>query len=296
MQTQPVLMWIVFCGHFNHQGRGPMKATFFICAFVAIFAGRCCAKPTELIDVGDHRLALVRDGHGSPTVVLENGGGSDIRAWDVILPRIGEFTSVLAYSRAGQGGSERAKTPRTLTNVVEELRTLLQRAGCHPPFVLIGRSLGGIYIRAFATMYPREVAGLVLVDGSHERQDIEFARILQIPLEKFFAKSLESEKEDAAREAMEGLAPVMTTGSLGLPGKLPDLPMVVITHTKPDGPPAILKAWRAMDDELFQSTSHGMHIVTNKSDHNITGEEPELVINAVRWVVDTVRKSDAENR
>jgi len=256
------------------------------------FCGTAIAQAPELIDVGDHRLAIARRGQGGPAVVLESGGGSDIKAWSVILPRIGEFTSAVAYARAGRSDSEPAKTPRTLTAVVEESRTLLQHAGYKPPYVLVGRSLGGIYVRAFATMYPTEVAGLVLVDGSHERQEIEFARALGMTTEQYLGASLKNEKDEATRRELEDLSPVLMAGSLGLPGKLPDLPMVILTNTRPDGPPAVLKAWRSLHDELFQSTTHGMHILTNQSGHDIAGHEPELVINVVRWVVDAVRQAN----
>lgn len=257
------------------------------------FCGAAIAAAPELINVGDHRLAIARSGQGSPTVVLESGGGSDIKAWSVILPRVGEFTSAVAYARAGRSDSEPAKTPRTLTAVVEELRTLLRNAGYKPPYVLVGRSLGGIYVRAFATMYPTEVAGLVLVDGSHERQGIELARALGMTTEQYLRASLETEKDDATRRELEDLAPVLATGNLGLSGKLPDLPTVIITNTRPDGPPAVLKAWRSLHDELFQSTTHGMHILTNQSGHDIAGHEPDLVINAVRWVIDAVRQANS---
>jgi pimeloyl-ACP methyl ester carboxylesterase len=155
-------------------------------------ASRCLENRQSHVDVGDHKLAVSMLGSGQPTVVLEDGGGGSIGSWSVIQPRIGEFTSVLAYTRAGRGASEAAKSPRTLMAVVEELRTLLHRSGTKPPYVLVRRSLGGIYVRAFAMKYPTEVAGLVLVDASHERQGIEFARRSGITVEEYLRKARSS--------------------------------------------------------------------------------------------------------
>src|SRR5947207_9697269 len=151
-----------------------MRALGFRCTFIFVIVVRLAtsgfAQAPERIEVHDHKLAIARAGQGSPTVVIESGGGGDIKAWATILPRIAEFTSVITYARPGRGDSEPATRPATLNNVVEDLHTLLKRAGCKPPYILVGRSLGGIYVRAFAMIHPGETAGLVLVDGSHERQ------------------------------------------------------------------------------------------------------------------------------
>ncbi len=249
-----------------------------------------------LVDVGDHKLAVSESGQGKPTVILEAGGGGEIRSWDAILPKISEFTSVIAYARAGQGDSEPAKTPRRLSAVVEELRALLQRSNHKPPYVLVGRSLGGIYVRAFAMTYPGEVVGLVLVDGSHERQGIEYARATGITIDDYIKMVRSSVPPGAMRREMEGLEPIMTAGDLGVAGKLPDIPLVVITNIRTEGPIAATKAWRNLQNSVFESTTQGMHIVTNRSGHDIASKEPDLVIDAVCWVVDRARQDRAEKR
>jgi len=265
----------------------PLRTRFGLSMFVS---AACFANSPEMVDIGDHKLAIARSGQGIPTVVMESGAGGDIPAWTKIMSGVGSFTSAVTYARAGRGASEAAKTPRTLTNMVTELHEMLVAAGYKPPYVLVGRSLGGIFVRAFAIMYPGETAGLVLVDGSHERQQIEFAKAEGLTTEMYFAKTKQANIQDAATSReLDGLKPVLISGNLGLSGLLSDLPMVVITSTRPDRPPAVLKAWRVLQDEVFRSTTHGMHIVTNKSGHNITETEPELVINSIRWVVDTVR-------
>ena len=266
----------------------------FVTALLATFSQAlpCSIAQTHaLIDVGDHKLAISKLGDGQPTVILEDGGGGSIGSWSVIQPRIGEFTSVVAYSRSGRGASEVAKSPRTLIAVVEELRTLLHRSGTKPPYVLVGRSLGGIYVRAFAMKYPSEVAGLVLIDASHERQGIEFARASGMTIEDYLKTARSAVRDESMLREMAGLESVMIAGDLGITAKLPDIPLVVITNTRIDGPASVLKAWRSLQEEVFSTTTQGMHIVTARSGHDVAGRDPDLVVSAVRTVIDLVRQN-----
>ena len=100
-----------------------------------------------------------------------------------------------------------------------------------------------------------------------------------------------SVKDEAMLREMEGLESVMFAGDLGIATKLPDIPMVVITNTRPSGPPAVLKAWRSLQNEVFSNTTQGMHIVTPRSGHDIAGRDPDLVISAVRTVIDAARRN-----
>ena len=81
------------------------------------------------------------------------------------------FTQVCSYDRAGYGWSDSGPLPRTDGRIVTELHTLLTRAGIPGPYVLVGHSSGGLIMRLYAYTYPQQVAGLVLVDSSHEDQD-----------------------------------------------------------------------------------------------------------------------------
>jgi pimeloyl-ACP methyl ester carboxylesterase len=127
--------------------------------------------PGKLVDVGGWRLHLNCTGKSvgkAPTVVLEAGSGDFSVAWGLVQPAVARFARVCSYDRAGAGWSELGPRPRTWRQIAYELHTALQKAGEKGPYVLVGHSLGGLLIRVYASAYPKEVAGLVLVDSTHE--------------------------------------------------------------------------------------------------------------------------------
>jgi len=107
-------------------------------------------------------------------VILESGAGDFSLAWSLAQPEVAQSTRVCAYDRVGLGWSQRGPEPLTVENTVEELHTLLTNGGIEGPYVLVGHSLGGAYVRAYAVRYPEEVVGLVLVDASREDQNARF--------------------------------------------------------------------------------------------------------------------------
>jgi len=257
-----------------------------------VWAWQTNRSRVESIDIDGHRIEFMRRGSGSPAVVFLHGGfggGPGVNSWAPWLSRVG--TAAFTYSRPGHGNSEAAKDQRTLVQIIDELHTLLGRVGIRPPYVLVGGSLGGLYGRAFAMKYPREVAGLVLVDGSHERQFVEMHR-----LDPARNPSVLPDNPNWKVPEFAGMSPVFESGQLlGIEGKLPDVPMVVLTSLhhgsgQDPAPPEAEAAWRKLNSEIFQSTTYGMHIVTAKSGHGIAHDEPELVLNAIRWVLGVARE------
>ncbi len=126
--------------------------------------------PGQLIDVGGHRLHLYCIGTGSPTVVLEAAAPGWSLYWSMVQPEVARTTRVCAYDRAGLGWSERGPLPRTGQRMARELHRLLERAGIPGPYVLVGHSLGGFVVRLYRHEYPKDVAGMVLVDAGHESE------------------------------------------------------------------------------------------------------------------------------
>jgi pimeloyl-ACP methyl ester carboxylesterase len=124
--------------------------------------------PGKLVDLGGHRLHMNCTGKGSPTVVVENGLGDFSFDWILVQSRVSRFTRICTYDRAGYAWSDSGPKPRTFSQLNLELRDALSRLGEPGPFVLVGHSYGGPVVRNFATTYPHEVAGMVLVDAAHE--------------------------------------------------------------------------------------------------------------------------------
>ena len=120
----------------------------------------------QLIDVGGHRLHLNCTGSGSPTVVLQPGGGEMSSNLGWIAPAVARSTQVCVYDRAGRGWSEPADTPQDGTQIATDLHTLLQKGNIPGPYILAGHSFGGLYTLNFAARYPDEVLGMVLVDST----------------------------------------------------------------------------------------------------------------------------------
>ena len=130
------------------------------------------------MDVGGYRLHINCQGQGGPTVVMESGNGNFSLNWGQVPREVAKFTRVCAYDRAGLGWSDRSPRRRTAHNLVQDLHTLLERSGVEPPYVLVGHSLGGMLIRLYAHVHPDQVAGMVLVDSSHEEQLLRFPEAL----------------------------------------------------------------------------------------------------------------------
>jgi pimeloyl-ACP methyl ester carboxylesterase len=122
--------------------------------------------PGELVDIGGHRLHLNCTGSGTPTVILEPGAGGTSSWAGWIGPAVAEETRVCVYDRAGKGWSEQSDVFPDADQIAGDLHTLLSRAGVDGPYVLAGHSFGGLYVRAFASLYPDEVAGMVLIDST----------------------------------------------------------------------------------------------------------------------------------
>jgi pimeloyl-ACP methyl ester carboxylesterase len=119
----------------------------------------------KFIDLGGYKLYLNCIGEGSPTVILDCGLVGLSSLWTLIQEDLAKFTKVCIYDRAGYGRSDRSPYPRTSERIVDELHLLLQKAEILPPYILVGHSMGGLNTLLFASHYPEEVAGIVLVDA-----------------------------------------------------------------------------------------------------------------------------------
>jgi pimeloyl-ACP methyl ester carboxylesterase len=169
-------IWMVAQVRSNLSGRGrwlmvPVIAALLVFAvgggIVTVGAATASAQAGagKMIDVGGRRLFIECAGSGSPVVVLQSGLGESSSYWARIAPSLAATTTVCTYDRAGHGRSEPADRPQDGVALATDLHTLLERAAVAGPYVLVGHSSGGPYVRVFASRYPDQVAGVVLLDA-----------------------------------------------------------------------------------------------------------------------------------
>lgn len=268
----------------------------FIALSVALFPSPLTAQQDHLVDLGSHALHAVVSGAGSPVVVLESGLGLGVETWDPVRERIAEFTTVIAYSRAGYGRSGESGAPRTPTQISIELASLLDGLGVEGRVVLVGHSLGGLYARTFAAQFPERTAGIVLVDSSHERQTHEMSFLSATLFEdtrRGLAEYAESQGGGTGPEVEEWW-PILNRGTAAEAYPLPEVPTVVITAQLPDeryvaaSAPA-LDVIRRLHREFLDFSPDARQVLVPESGHMVHKEAPSLVVEIVHSVVREVR-------
>ena len=163
--------------------------------------GKDYTHPHELVDIGKgRRLNLVCMGKGEPTVVFEAGGFDPAMTWALVQPAVASRARACSYDRAGLGYSDPSPRPPTPANVVDDLHSLLAKAGIKGPVVLVGHSLGGFNMKLYAATHPAQVAGLVLVDPSEERVAARVGAAMRAK----FGDKLVADSEADDRESIAG--------------------------------------------------------------------------------------------
>jgi pimeloyl-ACP methyl ester carboxylesterase len=243
----------------------------------------------ERVDIGRRSMYIDCRGEGSPTVVLEAGSGSDSATWSAVLDEIASTTRTCAYDRAGRGRSDPIER-QTLAHAAADLRALLAAAGESPPFVMVGHSLGGAFVRVFAAENRDEVSGLVMIDTFDPDLQEDFVHPLLGPLRAEYEAHL-----DGLRDTVTAI------DSLNWPpseeqlrgGSLDGLPIeaVVAPRYEPrlseEQNELIAQAWRDAMDSL--SPGNVTWTTAWGAGHIVQADRPDLVIEAVRRMVRTVR-------
>lgn len=251
-------------------------------ALALLWATEAAKQMPEQVSTGSgNRLRMSVAGHGSPTVVFECFGPANLEIWNRVQPEVARFTRTVSYDHGGYWGSEPGQKPREARQIVHELRGALRTAGIDPPFVLVGYSFGGPYVRAFAGLHPAEVAGLALVDPTQEKF-MEWLEKTFPDLTSVSTRHLEAEDELASRWLSLNLA----RDSI-----LPEMPITLLTGLKRHDPLSrfVMPRWLAEHRAWLSNYPGARHIVTTNSGHDIVLSEPGLVVEAIRQIVDDAR-------
>lgn len=278
------------------------------------FTSKRVVTPTLLtlkdkIDVGGYKLQISCLGQGTPAVIVESGayeppaenGGS----WKAVTSAIAPTTQVCVYNRAGLGSSDRAPeqdlSGRTSRDMVKDLHTLLDKAGIPAPYILVAHSIGGYNVRLYASQYPKEVVGMVLVDSSHPDQWSKLSAALppERPDESESLRAVRSMANPLDPEDPEKMDVVTSAAQVRATGLLGDLPLVVITRATglkvvPNLPDDLSdkldRVWQDIQMDLAGLSSNSTHIIATHAGHYIQAEEPQLVIDAILKVMGQVKK------
>jgi pimeloyl-ACP methyl ester carboxylesterase len=243
----------------------------------------------ERIDIGGQSLYLDCRGTGQPTVVLEAGSGADSSTWSAVIDALAATTRTCAYDRAGRGRSDQTER-HTLADAGAELHALLAAAGEPAPYLLVGHSLGGAYIRVFASAYREEVAGLVMVDTFDPDLQTDWIHPLLGELRPEYEAFLDSLWQTVS--VVDSLdwptseAQLRSSSITGLPVEILVAPRYEPRLSESVNA-EIAAAWRA----AFDTLSPGRIWITTAwgAGHNVQIDRPDLVIEAVRRIVDIAR-------
>jgi pimeloyl-ACP methyl ester carboxylesterase len=226
-----------------------------------------------------HRAHI--EGEGPRTVVLESGFGDTLDIWQTIQPQVAaNCARTFSYNRAGYVDSEPADAARDAASIVGELREELLRRNLNPPYVLVGHSLGGLYMQYFARNFPGDVAGLVLIDSTHWQQGLKVDITADTPYQSRTAITLymplvmRRELSDSAEAGLE------VNGSPSAWA----IPTIVLSSTRIGPIETADQRARAvtLQNSIAADFPGARHVFVENSGHYIQRDKPAVVIDAIR--------------
>jgi CubicO group peptidase (beta-lactamase class C family)/pimeloyl-ACP methyl ester carboxylesterase len=273
-----------------------MKRHLFviILLFFASLIATAQGMDTIKVKVHDHVMTLYASGQGKPTVILEAGGGSSHRTWQLVQPKIATTTKVVSYDRPGYLNSDTCPSPRDAIVIAKELKEALTKANIPPPYILAGWSYGGSLVRVFAGLYPKDVIGMVLVDPAPEevyaRLEKEFPEMMKED-EKYMQEILNSKTRTGEREEMRMYDSAMNQGRRS--DKLHSTPTtLLIAAGKAEGGQdrdtanPLNRIWVEELVKWAKNRPNLTYKIITNSGHHIARFQPDTVVNAIRYHID----------
>ena len=261
-----------------------------------------------------------------PVIVFESGHGTPMGHWDRILNGVSELAPLVTYDRPGIGESEPDNEMPTIKNVSDKLIKILKYLDIEPPYVLVGHSLGGAYVRGFAVYYPELLAGLVIIDPAdftetqlnrrkpfldigltNEQVDTLFNKWA---LEDEANKNKPSSKPKSVIEESEVLAQLRETDFKEITNsELPNIPVHILTGGRYDTPPrfrikelndsllfrAKMKNRVERWTDVVQSVDKGMLFYSGDAGHFVHYDDPELLISSIRIILQDYEQLQKRN-
>lgn len=269
----------------TNAGRNNILSIVILLGCLSMSGSVSSAPATASVDMiaGRQVEALtIKHPSANVSIVFENGLRATVDGWDKVIDSLVPDASIFAYNRPGYGNSQETGTARDGATIVEELRQTLRHKGLAPPYILVGHSLGGLYMQLFAKRYPQEVSGLVLVDpllpGVVKKSE-EFPVWTRGAKRLFFSSTVNKEI-DAIHQTSEqvlSLAPI------------DDKPIVMLIN-KPSGSTAVGVDFGAFNkDQKTRELVSGLYPKAKKivvdSDHQVQRQNPADVVNAIRNIL-----------
>ena len=270
----------------RHRRRLAAVSLSLVLAGFAAAGNACAAVEQARVDIIDGRKVesvTIRSAASKNVVVFESGLRGTLDQWDKVLEAVSPDASVFAYNRAGYVNSEAIEGRRDGATIVRQLRQVLRHKGLTPPYVLVGHSLGALYMQQFARMHPEEVAGIVLVDGILPRmvkkpEAFPFTTRLA---KRVLLSNTVSREVDSIHETGEQV--------LALPG-IDHKPMVRLINV-PKSSTAIPVDFGAFNREpgnvaFVRGLYPNATTIMVDSDHQMHSANPEAVVKAIRQVIE----------
>ena len=269
--------------------------------------------PGSLVELNGRKVHVLCAGEGSPTVILEAGLPGSSLTWMSVFSEIAELTRVCAYDRPGYGWSQPTTSPRTAETIVQELRVLLQSTDTQPPYILVGHSFGGLLMQLYATRFPNDFTGMVLVDSSHPDQAHRTLDLQEIDTISFAMKTLgpigivrllfpvpagNPESRDASvREQERELlmtSRTLRTATREMSGLRESLRQVTESTVDLGSKPLVVlsegrrraESWQALQEDLSRMSTNSEWQVVDGAGHFVQHDQPDVVVGAVRRVIE----------